>query len=207
MRKLKGFTLIEILIALTIFAILASITSSTLYYAFNTRTRVNAQSERLSTLQLAISMVQQDTLQITERAIRGTDLRLFPIFVGRSDYVEFTRDGDVNPGAIDTRSTLKRIALVCQNGALLRRTWDTLDPENRNIHADKVLIGDLSNCHFNYLNQTLQTFPEWRTDAVNQNQTKEALPKAIQVNLTLTDLGEINLLFTIPEALYVPSSN
>ena len=53
MTRVKGFTLIEILIALTVFAILATITSSTLYYAFNTRTRVNEQSERLSTLQLA----------------------------------------------------------------------------------------------------------------------------------------------------------
>ncbi|NYQ85965.1 GspJ family T2SS minor pseudopilin variant LspJ, partial [Escherichia coli] len=69
MIKNKGFTLIEILIALTVFAILATITSSTLYYAFNTRTRVNAQAERLNALQLAISIIQQDTSQTVERAI------------------------------------------------------------------------------------------------------------------------------------------
>jgi general secretion pathway protein J len=202
MRTQKGFTLIEILIALTVFAILASITSSTLYYAFNTRARVNEQSERLSTLQLAISLLQQDISQVVERAIRGDEMRLFPIFVGRPDYMEFTRDGDVNPGSIEKRSTLKRIAYVCQEGELLRRTWDSLDPANRNKHADKLLIDNLTACHFGYLNQNVQVFPEWRADAVNQNQNKESLPKAVQVNLTLRNQGEINLLFTIPEALY-----
>ena len=205
MKKESGFTLIEILIALAVFAILASITSSTLYYAFNTRTRVNEQSERLSALQLAISILQQDISQTAERAIRGNDMRLFPIFTGRPDYVEFTRDGDVNPGSIEKRSTLKRIALVCQNDSLLRRTWDTLDPFDRNTHADKVLISHLSDCHFGYLNQSLQVFPEWRADAVNQDQNKESLPKAIQVNLNVKKLGELNLLFTIPGALYANS--
>lgn len=205
MKKESGFTLIEILIALAVFAILASITSSTLYYAFNTRTRVNEQSERLSALQLAISILQQDISQTAERAIRGNDMRLFPIFIGRPDYVEFTRDGDVNPGSIEKRSTLKRIALVCQNDSLLRRTWDTLDPFDRNTHADKVLISHLSDCHFGYLNQSLQVFPEWRADAVNQDQNKESLPKAIQVNLNVKKLGELNLLFTIPGALYANS--
>lgn len=150
MKKKSGFTLIEVLIALAVFAILASITSSTLYYAFNTRTRVNEQSERLSALQLTISIVQQDISQTAERAIRGNDMRLFPIFIGRPDYVEFTRDGDVNPGSVEKRSSLKRVALVCQNNSLLRRTWDTLDPFDRNTHADKVLVSNLSDCHFGF---------------------------------------------------------
>ena len=37
-KKLNGFTLIEILIALAVFAILATITTSVLYNAFTTRT-------------------------------------------------------------------------------------------------------------------------------------------------------------------------
>ncbi|WP_133135451.1 GspJ family T2SS minor pseudopilin variant LspJ [Legionella rowbothamii] len=205
MKKKSGFTLIEVLIALAVFAILASITSSTLYYAFNTRTRVNEQSERLSALQLTISIVQQDISQTAERAIRGNDMRLFPIFIGRPDYVEFTRDGDVNPGSVEKRSSLKRVALVCQNNSLLRRTWDTLDPFDRNTHADKVLVSNLSDCHFGFLNQSLQVFPEWRADAVNQDQNKESLPKAVQINLTVKKLGELNLLFTIPGALYANS--
>lgn len=202
MKSNRGFTLIEVLIALTVFAILASITSSTLYYAFNTRTRVAEQSEQLSTLQLAISLIQQDTRQTIERAIRGNDMRLFPIFVGRPEYLEFTRDGVVNPGSLEKRSNLKRIAYLCQGDTLIRRTWASLDPINRNVYADKPLINKLSDCHFGFLNQNLEVFPEWRADAVNQSQNKESLPKAVQINLTIKKQGEINLLFIIPGALY-----
>lgn len=202
MKKTAGFTLIEILIALTVFAILAAITSSTLYNSFHTRERVNEQSKHLNNLQLAVSLFQQDVSQTVSRAIRGNDMRLYPIFVGRSDYIEFTRDGNVNPGSLEQCSTLKRIAYLCQGNQLLRRTWDTLDAMDRGKNENKVLLENLTDCHFGFLNQNLQVFSEWRADAVNQDQNKESLPKAVQINIKLHHQGELNLLFIIPEALY-----
>lgn len=204
MNKYKAFTLIEILIALTVFSILAAITSSTLYYAFNSRERVNIQAERLGELQLAISLIQQDTIQTVERAIRGNDMHIFPAFIGQSEYLEFTRDGVSNPKSREKRSTLKRVALLCHNGTLVHRTWKSLDMPNRDQYEDKVLIQNVNKCHFNYLSDTLQVLSEWREQAITQNQRKELLPKAIQVNLTLQEWGEINLLFIIPGALYAP---
>ncbi|KTD55723.1 type II secretory pathway protein LspJ [Legionella santicrucis] len=204
-KKFQGFTLIEILIALAVFAILATITTSVLYNAFTTRSRVNEQSNRLNELQLAISLLQQDTSQAVERAIRGNEMRLFSAFIGQPNYLEFTRDGMVNPGSIEKRSTLKRVAYVCQEGTLIRRSWNTLDTLNRNAYEDKPLLSHLTDCHFGYLNQNLEILPEWREQAVSLNQRKEPFPKAIQVNMTLRDLGEINLLFTLPGALYAQS--
>lgn len=132
-------------------------------------------------------------------------MRLFPVFVGQKQYLELTRDGHINPASIEKRSTLKRIALVCQEDKLIHRTWATLDPIDRNIYEDKVLLDNLSDCHFNYLNQNLQVLDEWQEQALTQNQRKEPLPKAIQINITLKDWGEMNLLFIIPEALYAPA--
>ena len=206
MRKKQGFTLIEILIALTIFAVLATITSSTLYYAFTTRTQVNLQANRLNQLQLAISIIQQDTIQIIDRAIRGNEMRLFPVMVGQSEYVEFTRDGVTNPQSVNKRSSLKRIALVCLDGKLVHRTWSSLDPTDRNTYQDKMLIDNLSECYFSYLNQSLQSLDEWRERALSENQRAEPFPKALQINLKLKDWGKLNLLFTIPRALYAPTA-
>lgn len=205
MKKQRGFTLIEILIALTVFAILATITSSSLYNAFNARTRVNKQADRLNNLQLALSIIQQDTTQIVERAIRSNEMRLFPSFVGQAQYLELTRDGMANPSSIEKRSTLKRIALICQGNKLIHRTWSSLDMTDRNRYEDKELINHLSDCHFNYLNQNLEVLTEWREHALNQNQNKEPLPKAIQLNLNLDDWGKMSMLFIIPGALYASS--
>jgi len=201
----KGFTLIEILIALTVFAILATLTSSSLYYAFTARTRVNAQADRLNNLQLAVSLIEQDTIQIVDRPIRSNEMRLFSMLVGMPDYVEFTRDGYINPNSIDKRSSLKRVALVCLDKKLVRRTWESLDSKDRNAYGDRILLDNLTDCHFNYLNHTLQLLTKWREQTAQPNQSMELFPKAIQVNVTLQEWGEMNLLFIIPGGLYAPS--
>lgn len=207
MRKNHGFTLIEILVALMVFAILATITSSSLYYAFNIRTRVSIQAERLNSLQLANSIMQQDTAQISDRAPRGNEMRLFPAFIGRTEYVEFTRSGYTNPQSMEKRSTLTRVGYVCSKDKLFRRTWITLDTVNRNVYQDKLLLDNLSDCHFNYLDQSLHLLAEWREASIGPGQTDQQapLPKAIQINLTLNDWGEMNQLFIITEALYAPN--
>ncbi len=205
LQKMKGFTLLEILIALSIFALLATITSSSLYYAFSTRTKVNLQADRLNKLQLAISIIQQDTSQIIDRAIRGNEMRLFPVIVGQSEYMEFTRDGIINPKSKEKRSTLKRIAFACLEGQLIHRTWNSLDPIDRNKYQDRVLIDNLDDCHFSYLNHNLQSLPEWREQALSLDQRAETFPTALQINLSLKDWGKINLLFIVPEALYAPT--
>ena len=202
MKHSRAFTLIEILIALMVFAILATVTASSLYHAFNTRSRVNAQAERLTSLQLAISLMQQDFIQVVERPVRGNDMSLFPAFIGQEQYVEFTRDGLINPGAIEQRSSLKRIALLCDGGQLLQRTWSSLDSPDRNHYEDRVLMEKISDCHFNYLTRTLQTLTQWREQAISQNQIREPLPKAVQVNFTVENWGELNMLFLIPGAVY-----
>lgn len=200
--KEKGFTLIEILIALAVFALLATITSSALYYAFNTRARLTKQAEQLTALDLAILLIERDTEQIVLRPVRGNDMHLFPAFIGDPHYLELTRGGLVNPNSDEKRSTLQRVAILCQNNKLLRRTWMSLDTTDRKAYRDKVLIQNLSQCKFSYLNHNLQVLSEWHANAVQQNQRAEPLPKAIQMNLTLGTWGKISYLFVINEALY-----
>ena len=202
MKRHNGFTLLEILIALSVFAILATITSSAMFHAFNTRTRVTVQADRLNQLQLAMALIRRDTQQIVERPVRGNELHLFPAFTGQTNYIEFTRGGDVNPTENTSRSTLKRIAYLCQNGRLIRRSWEALDTPIRSQFQDKPLLNNLTRCHFAYLAHNQQILPEWRENALKQDQRQETLPTAIQLILNLKDWGNMSLLFIIPEALY-----
>lgn len=200
-RPSSGFTLIEILIALAVFAILATLTSSVLYNAFNTRARVAEQSERVTALQLAISMLARDTIQILNRPVRENNMQLSSSFIGQSNYTEFTRGGIGNPNSEETRSTLSRIGLLCRNHQLIRRTWLTLDPVRKEEYEDRVLLKDLTHCQFSYLNKTLQVLNVWHEEAGVVQQI-EPLPKAIRLDITMERMGNMNYLLPIPKAQY-----
>ena len=198
----EGFTLLEIMIALMVFAILSSITASAMYHAFDTRARVNRQANQLNVIQLALTLIARDTEQIVERSVNGENMRVFPPFVGEGNYVEFTRGGLVNPNGVIARSTLIRIAYVCKGKKLIRRTWDRLDSPSRSSYQDRIIFENLDACKFAYLAKNQQVLPEWREYAIQQNQKKETLPTAIQFSLTVNGWGNMSLLFPIPEALY-----
>jgi len=198
----QGYTLIEVLIALVVFAILSTITSSVLYQSFDTRKKINAQASQLNMIQLAIKIIENDTTQAIERSVIGNELHSFPPFIGQSHYIEFTRNGLVNPLGLEQRSTLQRVAYLCLNQKLIRRTWSHVDIQNRKQYQDKILLQELSQCSFAFLSHARQILPEWHEFAVQLNQKKETLPIAIQFTLTLRQWGNISLLFTIPEAFY-----
>ncbi|HBI21432.1 MAG TPA: type II secretion system protein GspJ [Legionella sp.] len=196
MKRVYGFTLIEILIALAVFAILAAITSSAIYHAFNTRTRVTLQADRLSSLQLAIAILNQDTQQIVARSVRRNQ-HLSAAFIGQPHYVEFTRGGHTNPDGRERRSTLIRVAFLCTDTALIRRRWDMLDSPSRNAYQDKILLDHLTKCQFAYLAQNQQLSSHWTKSAVQPNQPVAPLPAAIQFTAHVTDWGKMSLLFQV----------
>lgn len=197
-----GYTLIEIMVALAVFAILAAMTSSIMVHTFNTRARVNAKADQLSALQFTYSLLERDTAQMIERATLDKDLQAHPPFIGLPSYVEFTRLGAANPNGLDTRSTLKRVAYLCSKHRLIRRTWSTLDTPDRKDYQDRVLLNQVTHCSFAYLAHNRQSLTEWRPYAVQQNQKKETLPQALQINISMTHWGNMNLLFAVPGALY-----
>jgi len=202
MKKQAGFTLLEVLIALVVFAIIASITSSAMYYAFNTRARLKIQADRLSHLQTGLVILTRDTRQIIDRSVRGNDMVIYTGLIGQKDSVEFTRGGLVNPNGVERRSTLQRIALICRDKQLFRRRWDILDTLDRNRYRESVLIENLADCDFKYINHQGQVLNDWNAQSIHQEEQLEPLPKAIQLNINLADWGKGSFLFLIPESVY-----
>jgi len=200
--RLQGYTLIEVIVALALFAVVTTISATVIKQAFDIRAHLVETTDRINAVTLAVSLLQRDSAHIINRAIRSTDKQLFPPFVGTPRYMEFTRNGVVNPNAMNKRSTLKRVALLCENQQLIRRTWLTLDGPTHKDYVDRILLDKLSECVFSYLTHNLEQLTEWRPYALSQNQRKESLPSGIILNIDVKKLGSAHLLFVIPEALY-----
>lgn len=204
MMRFKGFTLIEILVALIIFAIIASITSATLYQAFNTRDKVNLVADKLNQIELTMALIEQDTSQAIARSVRGNDLRLIPVFIGENQYVEFSRSGVLNPNQSHRSSSLQRIAYRCQDGKLYRKSWHEIDSFDRNRFQQKVMLSEVESCRFEYINRTLNILKEWRPQrSIRERLMRpELLPQAIRIKLTLKKWGKLQPVFIVPEAAY-----
>ena len=204
MKKLsRGYTLIEILIALSVFAIVSAITTTAMYQAFTTRERINIKSNLLNALQLGITIISRDTEQMMQFEPFQIDHEIRHAFTGESNYFELTRGGFVNPEAEESRSTEQRISYLCKNNQLIRRSWGTATPTKSNHGHDKILFKNLLNCHFSYLNTHRDSLTSWPDSQDKGPDTKmEILPIAIKVTVTIEHLGNMSLLFAIPGGLY-----
>ena len=193
-----GYTLIEVLVALMVFSILTATTSYTLYNTFHTKKLVSLQSDQLNELQLAILILQRDLKQIIERSSYGNDMAFYPPFIGNSDYIEFTRDGVMNPDR-HPNSNLRRIAYLCKNKQLIRQQWQRVDTPNRNKdYSKRILLKNLDHCSFAFLSKNLEILNIWRAARVQENQQKAVLPLGIKFNFIVPNWGKLNLIFSVP---------
>lgn len=179
-----GFTLIEILIALSIFAILASITSGVLYHTFQLQERVEQSSARFNDISLALAIVRNTTEQSIARPVRGNEMLLFPAFIGQSHYAEWSY-ADVN---------VERMGLACEKNRLIQRRFEALDTIDRDQVHDRVLLDHLNDCQLAYINAQHVLVNAWENAPNDLNR----MPLALQLKIMTPDLGKASFLFLLP---------
>ena len=77
-RKRAGFTLVEVMIALLIFALLAGAGALVLGQSIETRFAVKANADRTAALQRTRALLRADLAQATARRVRGPPVRPAP---------------------------------------------------------------------------------------------------------------------------------
>lgn len=200
--KQRGFTLIEILIALAVFAIIASFTSYILAQSFQVDKRLKIQREQKHKIELALILLRRETQQIINRPVRGNEQSLFPGFIAHADTLEFTRNGDVNPNAAVQRSTLKRVAYLCYGSKLIRRTWNLLDSPDRRQFRSQVLLDHVKSCGFTYMDYKHQSHSEWKIIAGDKKDQLSPLPTSIICHLNLDNFGKVDIVLPLPTGFY-----
>ncbi len=141
-KQNAGFTLIEILIAMFIFAIIMTIIISGFSMVLRSNEKIRAHHQRLSEIQRAVTIIARDFSQIVPRSIvdnDGTQISCLIIDNEARQY-EFTRGGYVNPFAVAKRSTLLRLAYLFDHNTIIRRVWPVLDRAPSTIYSDNPLL-------------------------------------------------------------------
>ena len=141
-RAAPGFTLLEMLIALGVFAVIGVMSSQILSGIVDLSDTVRERADRLAELQRAMFIVGRDIEQLTRRPVRDAfGDPTAAVMIGDSPMIEFTRRGWQNP-LHSPRTELQRVAYTVEEGTLIRLFWPVLDrgPDTEPI-AQELLTG------------------------------------------------------------------
>jgi general secretion pathway protein J len=213
-RQCHGFTLLELLIAITIFAILATFVYSGLKVILDTEHQTSLYGQRIAKLQLGLNLMQRDIEQLVPRTVRDQygDHQPALISSGTSGILlELTRGGFSNPMHLQ-RSNLQRVGYVYEEDTLYRLTWRTLDrPLESEPHRQK-LIDKITSLELIFYDKALEEKKEWPPTTTGTDEVDpRMLPVSIELNMELEDWGTIRRLFRakqpVPETSPVPQAN
>jgi len=181
MNNQDGFTLLEIMIALFIFAILAITVSFGFHQIVTINEHVQKKMHRWNQIVLAFSMMQSDLNQMVPRPIENGDGQKMASFVNNIISVEFTTDV-FNPSIKKGDSDLRRVSYTYSSGSLEKLTWPVLDRAKQTKPISKVILRGIDYVKFtNYQ----------RTNKPN------ALPRAVAVDIDLRNIGHIKRVFMV----------
>ena len=193
LRLQRGFTLVELLVAIAIFGVISALALGGLNAVVTQQTLAKAELVRLGKLQRAMRYLANDFGQLSPRYVRdelgrGTVLPLITD-PGGETLVQLSRGGWRNP-AFAPRGTLQRVQYRFEEETLIREYWPVMDHPLGMEPRSEVLLEEVNAVEVEYLDND----NEWRTQWPPLNQLGSSalgFPKAVRVNIQLAGLGEI----------------
>jgi len=201
-NKNNGFTLLEILIALFVFAIVSLMMVSALHNILNNQSRVEQRSKSFAELQLALLLLENDLEQTINRPILNAHGDQEAAFLGDATNITFTHTGLSNPFNQLHRSTLQRVSYQFSEKKLTRVVWPVLDQAPHTQSSQKLLLNDISDLRFTFMDQENHFQKEWPPT----DKQKTSLPRAVQISFTLKSRGKITQFYLIPVQILPPQN-
>ncbi|MEP6943463.1 MAG: type II secretion system minor pseudopilin GspJ [Betaproteobacteria bacterium] len=180
----RGFTLLEVLIALAIVATLAVLGYRALAAMSESETRLAAEAERWRTLDLFFARLEGDLRQAIPRAARLDQVREAPWLAGASDAegnaaLAFSRAGpefNVEPG-----SAGQRLQYRFREGAIEVVYWPGYDRVRAMVPTVYALLNGVSRFRLAYLTKSGAWVENWPVSGESE------LPQAARVELVLAN--------------------
>lgn len=191
-RARNGFTLLELLVALFIAAIMFAMGYGAINQALRSRGSIRQHEKSLVDLETAMAVMEQDFVQLAPRPVRDPlgDTYL-PCLVGGASsdtsataadtsdtsdtsdaaetsapLVSLTRNGWSNPTGV-SRPELERVAYVFENGTLVREHWNVLDATLSSTPVKRNLLKHLRRVTFRYMSPQHAWIANWPSSPLN----------------------------------------
>jgi general secretion pathway protein J len=186
-----GFSLIELLVALAVFASMAALAYGGLNSVVRTRAELGQQQAAFNALMRSVGLLDRDLRQAAARPVRGNYGEPQPAFAGTPNSVEFTRAGFANPQA-EVRSNLERVTYVLDDATLRRGNYPVLDRAPGTAAQVTVLRDQVDALRLRYMDETNRWSDSWPPrESADTAASLSSLPHAVEFRIETRDYGEI----------------
>ena len=193
MRRQYGLSLLELLVALTIFAAMYAMAHTSLSGALDNRAHLERHATRLEARQRTLMFLTRDIEQIIARPVRDSFGDYQPALRGEPERMEFTRTGWANPFDMHHRSRMQRVGWELDDERLVRWYWPTVDVDAGVEPEHEVLLEGVESLTLRYLEQRPDNgdyeWLEYWPDAAEQDIDPlfQRLPRSIEVEIELEE--------------------
>ncbi|MGX9461402.1 type II secretion system minor pseudopilin GspJ [Shewanella sp. A14] len=195
--KTTGFTLLEMLIAIAIFAMLGIAANSVLSTVMKNDEVTKAFADRLKSLQQGFGAIERDLGQMVARSPRSFEgergSRFFQagdnILDSETEALVFYRLGWLNPDGMLPRGSLQSVAYVVQNGRLERWYFPYPEPVSGAEPLKSVVIEHVLSIEYSF----------YMDDKWQKQVDGTVMPKGIAMEIELEGLGKIQRRFLLPK--------
>lgn len=193
-----GFTLLELLVAMFIAAVMFVMGYGAINQALISRGALQEQQARLIEVQTAVRVLEQDFVQLAPRPIRQPiGEGHLPAIIGdptQQPFVQLTRGGWANPTGLQ-RPGLQRVAYFLEKDTLRREYWTVLDPTLSNTTIKRDLLTHVKTVTIRYMDISRQWQVQWPGTGVagaqGQEETLRMRPIAVEITLETEDWGKL----------------
>ena len=195
----RGFTLLELLVALFIAAVMFAMGYGAITQALTSRDSLKEQQAHLLELQTAVRVLEQDFMQLAPRPVRQAigdepaQPALLGAVPGTQPIVALTRGGWANPAGLQ-RPGLQRVAYFLENGTLRREYWNVLDPTLASTTTKRDLMTHVKAVTLRYLDVAHQWQEQWPPGTATiraQEQILRQRPLAVEITLDTEGWGKV----------------
>jgi general secretion pathway protein J len=193
-----GFTLLEVLVAVAVFAILAALSLGALRSIVATRARLQVQTTQLQDLARTVRRIENDLQGAVDRPVRDAYGGISLAFVGGNSGFALTRIRSGNDGK-NTILQTSRVQWRLQNRALQQSRSAVLDAAPNSVENWQTLLADVSQLQWRYFDQTMHPSDVW--PPINTQVQSAALPRAVEFSFVDPNLGTISRLYALVDSV------
>lgn len=200
----QGFTLLEVMIAIAIFSVIALGCWQVLDRVTTTKSHLEKQSAQLRELQRGLWLLARDIHSIVNRPIRNSigeqEAAVTTLVTGYT--LLLTRNGWPNPLG-EKRSTLQRVGYQTEldkngNNTLFRYYWPVLDQAPDTEPQQQVILENVDYFEVQFIDSQGNVSFHWPEKSNNENKTSDhIIPAGIRIRLNVSHYGEIERTFAI----------